>query len=69
MKYKTFKDVINDGWSLVSPDKELGHLGTYYSYWIKNGKVLCEDDLIENWKMNDSNKKRTVKTYESICKL
>ena len=67
MKYKTFKDAREDGWSLVPPDEELGHLGTYYSYWKRGKEVLCEDDLIENWAMNDSHKKRMVRTYESIC--
>lgn len=60
MKYKTFVDAMNDGWVLVPIDKELEKIGTYYSYWTKDGKVLCEDELIENWTMNNSHKQLTT---------
>lgn len=60
MKYKTFADAINDGWSLVPIDKEIEQIGTYYSYWKKDGKVLCEDELIENWTMNNSHQQLTI---------
>ena len=66
MKYKSFDEARKDGWALVPNNSELAPLGTYYSYWIKDGKVVCEDDLIENWKMSESNKKLMVRTYENI---
>lgn len=61
MKYKTFDDVIRDRWELVSTT-----LPTIYSYFQKNNKIKCEDELIENWKMCKHCNVRSIKTYENF---